>query len=116
MVELFIYYRVAAVNAEAAQVEVQRFQASLHERHPGLTARLLRRPGEVSGLQTWMETYADSSGADGVSDDFRAEIDRAAQLLSPLIDGPRHIEVFLPLERAERRSPAQASPKRPWFP
>ena len=97
MVELFVYYRVAAENAEAARAEVQRFQASLREGHEGLSARLLRRPGEADGRQTWMETYTNTPSPDGVSDTMRAEIERAAHRLVPLIDGPRHIEVFLPL-------------------
>jgi hypothetical protein len=92
--ELFVYYRVATMHADAARLEVRRFQADLCVRHRALQARLLRRPGEVVDVQTWMEVYALPQEPGGVSEALQAEIEHAADRLMPLIDGPRHCEVF----------------------
>ena len=96
MRELFVYYRMAAAQAVPARVEVARLQAGLREHHPGLQARLLRRQGEPDGLQTWMEIYAWPERFGGVTQSLQAEIERAAEALAPLIDGPRHGEAFEP--------------------
>ena len=93
MNELFIYYRVRSADAPAAQAGVAQLQAQLRTEYPRLMARLLRRPVEESGLQTWMETYASD---DGISDAMRADIENRALALSPLLAGPRHTEVFVP--------------------
>jgi hypothetical protein len=97
MRELFVYYRVATARAEVARVQVQRFQSALQTSHVGLQARLLRRPGEVDGVQTWMETYARPTHAGGVSQAVQDDIERTAAALALPIDGPRHCEVFEPL-------------------
>lgn len=91
--ELFIYYRIASSEAAAARDIVLAYQARLRARHPGLTARLLHRPEEQLGRQTWMEIYKHEA-AHGIGDALAAEIEREAQSLSPHIDGTRHIEVF----------------------
>lgn len=93
MRELFVYYRVRADDAEAALVLVRGLQAALMARHPGLVARLLRRPEETLGLQTWMETYA--MAGSGIEPALQAAIDAQAGTLTPLLDGPRHTEVFV---------------------
>lgn len=96
MRELFIYYRSRADReAEVAQ-RVRAWQASLCERHPGLQARLLRRPGTRDGLQTWMETYSIpmSENPDGVSAELQQAIEAQAAALSDCIEGTRHTEVF----------------------
>ena len=97
MRELFVYYRMAAAQAVPARAEVDRLQAGLRERHPGLQARLLRREAAPDGLQTWMEIYAWPDRAGGVVPGLQAEIERAAEALAPLIDGARHCEVFEPV-------------------
>ena len=97
MRELFIYYRVRQLHRDAAQTEVRRFQAGLRAHHPALRARLLRRPAEIDGLQTWMETYALDDAPGGISKTVQAEIAHAAEALARWIDGARHIEVFEPL-------------------
>lgn len=97
MRELFVYYRVNAALADAARAEVLRMQAELCARHDGLQARLLRRPCESDGLQTWMETYTLEGQPDGVSKAVQSEIEHAAEPLAPWIDGQRHSEVFDPL-------------------
>ena len=93
MRELFIYYRVRLDRAAAVQAAVQRLHAQLRYDNPQLSARLLRRPDEENGLQTWMEIYTAELG---ITDDIQARIEAGAHALLPLIDGPRHIEVFIP--------------------
>ena len=92
MRELFIYYRVRAADAHAAQAAVSQLHTQLRGWYPRLNARLLRRPAEENGPQTWMETYA---SPDGVSDAMQTRIESEALMLAPLIDGPRHTEVFV---------------------
>ena len=92
MRELFIYYRATQENASVLHAEVSRMQTQLRERHPGLQARLLRRPDAADGLHTWMETY---SSPDGISDALQGAIETAALALAPWIAGPRHIERFI---------------------
>ena len=92
MRELFIYYRVRAADAREAQAAVSQLHAQLCGTYPRLNARLLRRPAEENGSQTWMETYA---SPDGISDAMQTRIESEALVMAPLIDGPRHIEVFV---------------------
>jgi hypothetical protein len=89
--ELFIYYRATQENASVLHAEVSRMQSELRARHPGLQARLLRRPQAADGLHTWMETY---SSPDGIGDALKSAIDTAALALAPLIQGSRHTEEF----------------------
>jgi hypothetical protein len=90
--ELFIYYRATQENASVLHAEVSRMQTELRVRHPGLQARLLRRPDAADGLHTWMETYA---SPDGIDDALQGAIETAALALSPWIVGSRHIERFI---------------------
>lgn len=91
--ELFVYYRVRPVDAEALARAVAAMQAGLRERHPGLSARLLRRDDAAAETETWMETYA-STLHSGIDAALEAEIDAAARPLLALIDGTRHLERF----------------------
>ena len=97
MRELFIYYRLRSIDAAAAQSVVQACQAQLRQRHPHLVARLLRRPDDAQGWQTWMETYSTDpmNGAPGITAELQSEIEAQAHTLLPLLDGPRHTEVFI---------------------
>ena len=125
MRELFVYYRVRAAQAGAARRTALAFQAELGSRYPALTARLLRRDeGEVidTGIgksvgtsvdknidknashdndrgrdATWMETYLIDPRIDaaGVSAALQAEIEAAARVLEPFLNGTRHTEVFI---------------------
>ena len=90
--ELYIYYRVRAPQASAAQAAVLQMQSALRAAYPALVARWLRQPDEDQGLQTWMETYAIDAG---ITDAMRAHIEAQALVLRPFIDGPRHTEVFV---------------------
>lgn len=95
--ELFIYYRIALDDAPALQAQVLAFQQRLMADHPGLTARLLRRPEPADGWQTWMETYTMPARSDGVTEALQHEIERvAAQADERLRVTPRHVEVFVP--------------------
>lgn len=91
--ELFIYYRAEPAHAEALAAAVRQMQCELCGRHPGLSARLLRRPDQREGQQTWMEAYVLPADASAVA--LAAAIERAAETLQPLLAGPRHAEHFV---------------------
>jgi hypothetical protein len=94
--ELFIYYRTTIENAGVLQAAAQALQADLQMQHPGLQARLLRRPQAADGLHTWMETYAAPQSPNGISESLQSEIETAAiAKLASLITGPRHTESFV---------------------
>jgi Domain of unknown function (DUF4936) len=97
MRELFIYYRVRLTVAAPALAAVQRFQAQLQALYPPLRPRLLRRPDELDGVQTWMETYSTDPmlAPAGITAELQAEIETLARGLAPLIDGPRQTELFI---------------------
>jgi len=103
--ELYIYYRVRAREASAAQAAVLQMQSALRAAYPALVARWLRRPDEDQGLQTWMETYAIDAG---ITDAMRAHIEAQALVLRSFIDGPRHTEVFV--ASGASAGPPQADP------
>lgn len=121
--ELYVYYRVAPEHADDLRARVLGAQAALQRAHPGLHARLLRRPPVDPTLDhTWMEVYAaatagrHASPAHGeVADDPATGVVRAATGLvidaalqaeieavlgealgDGLLRGPRHVEVFEP--------------------
>lgn len=97
MRELFVYYRVPVEAATAALAEVRDLQADLRAANPGLVVRLLRRPAQTGGTETWMETYAIESVVDpaGVSAALESAIEAQAARRLTCIEGPRHVEVFL---------------------
>ena len=92
--ELFVYYRVAPDDAVALGAAVQVMQATLRSAHPGLQARLLRRPEVAQGRLTFMEVYARPPA--GIDPGLRSEIEAAARALASWVDGERHTEVFVP--------------------
>lgn len=97
MRELFVYYRVSCADAAVVLAQVQALHAELRTLEPFLQARLLRRPDEANGQQTWMEIYATDPARvpAGVGIRLQAEIEtRAARLLTANV-GPRHVEVFV---------------------
>lgn len=89
-IELYIYYRVRAENAEALRSRVTDMQRCL-SRDYGIVTALKRRPEERDGLQTWMEIYQ------SIPADFECVLDRAILQsgLPALIDGQRHTEHFV---------------------
>jgi hypothetical protein len=96
MRELFIYYRVQPSQADALRAAVAGWHAQLRRTHPGLIARLLVRSDGDGTVQTWMETYSTDPQRlpGGVDARLQAQIEREAQRVAMLIDGPRHAEVF----------------------
>lgn len=98
MRELFIYYRVNTGRRDEVLAAVTAMQAQLRARHPQLVARLLQRDDLHAEFDTWMETYSTATTRDtqGVDLALQAEIAEAAWALLPLVDGPRHTEVFNP--------------------
>lgn len=97
MRELFIYYRLQSIHAAAAEALVIGFQAQLRNQYPTLIPRLLRRSDTGGdGQQTWMETYSTDPMREpaGVTAEHESAIAAQAAVLAPLLDGPRHTEVF----------------------
>jgi hypothetical protein len=96
--ELFIYYRVRAAQANEARSAVLRWQRELSAVNASLCSRLLMRPDEHGGMQTWMETYAMSGSGDAVHfhQALRERIERGPSELQPFLIGARHLEVFVP--------------------
>ena len=97
MRELFIYYHVRCVDASAALAAVLASHTRLCGQHPGLRARLLRRPEETDGHQTWMEAYATDplQYPAGITPALQADIESSAQPMMRYVEGSRHTEVFI---------------------
>lgn len=97
MRELFIYYRVRSAEARAARAAVLASQQHLCGQNPGLSARLLRRPEEADGHQTWMEAYATDplQYPAGITPALQADIESSAQPMLRYVEGSRHTEVFI---------------------
>jgi hypothetical protein len=97
MRELFIYYRLQSIHAAAAEALVIGFQAQLRQQYPPLISRLLRRSDTgIDGQQTWMETYSTDPMREpaGVTAELVSGVAALSAVLAPLLDGPRHTEVF----------------------
>lgn len=92
MIDLYVYYKVRIEDAARLEPLVRRLQEQVAGIASG-RARLLRRPGSLEGIQTWMEVYP------AVSEPFAAELEAAAAGagLDALIVGPRRAEVFVEL-------------------
>ena len=92
MVDLYVYYKVRAVDAAQLAPLVRAMQAGLIARQR-VQAQLKRRPEARDGLQTWMEIYLDVAPA------FEAILAQAAldAGLAPLTQGPRRSEIFVDL-------------------
>jgi hypothetical protein len=93
--ELFVYYRVAQSNVQAALRVVRTFQQRLRQQHPGLATRVLRRSGGGDGDVTLMEIYTfHGGGIRGTDSALQTRIEAAAAVLTPLLASPRQIESF----------------------
>jgi len=86
-VELYVYYKLASAQRQAALAAFEVACAPLSEPRP----RLLRRQDAMrgDGLETWMEIHSGS----------QAQQNEAclAAALAPFVQGQRHREKFLPL-------------------
>lgn len=91
--ELYVYYRAAPSDTDALTAALGRMHGALRASHPGLSARVLRRPEPRDGRCTWMEVYA--APPDDDVDALAADIATAAEALAGWIDGPRHVEHFV---------------------
>ena len=89
MIDLYIYYKVAAAHAPALWPRVQAMQAALTA-GTGVSGQLRRRPEAQDGRQTWMEIY---TAVTGDFDDALASAVTASGIETQ-IDGRRHTEVF----------------------
>lgn len=88
--DLYIYYRVAATDADHLRGRVIAMQDALVRSH-GVKAAIKRRPEIHGGMQTWMEIYS------AVPPGFDAALEQAvadAELRS-LTGGERHVERFV---------------------
>jgi hypothetical protein len=96
-IELYVYYRVAPTQAATLRQRVRNAHEALQREHPGLVARVLRRPPVGDGDHTWMEVYA-MAAADAPPLDAmlqaRIEGTVATALGDGLLRSPRHVEVF----------------------
>ncbi|QPF73953.1 DUF4936 family protein [Roseateles sp. DAIF2] len=80
-VELFVYYRLRAVDVDAAR-------SAFEDARAGRPLRLLQRQDADPSLLTWMEIYP------------AAQVDAepaVAAAMSAFVQGLRHREVFEPL-------------------
>jgi hypothetical protein len=96
MRQLFIYYRVATVNAVPLAQALRAAQAALQNQYPGLVARTLTRRAGRDEVQTWMEIYSTdpTMRPNGVDPALQRVIETELGALAALIDGTRHCEVF----------------------
>ena len=90
--ELFVYYRVARAHWRDAADAVEQWQRQLQRSHPGLLARVLRRPEAIDDTVTLMEVYAIDGGSVGTA--LEADIVQCASALQPWLIGERHSERF----------------------
>ena len=94
---VYVYYRVAAPQAESAVATALALQSRLCARHGGLRAELMRRPQAAEGQVTLMETYARDAAVDidGIDAALMRDIDaEASRAFAHLALGARHVEVF----------------------
>jgi hypothetical protein len=92
MIDLYVYYKVRALDAATLAPRVRAMQAALAA-DQGVSAQLKCRPQASDGLQTWMEVYP------GVPAAFAGALEQAAAAagLDDLVQGPRRAEVFVDL-------------------
>jgi hypothetical protein len=95
VIELYFYWRARTGELEPALAAARALQHRLRERFPDLDARLLRRAEGSPG--TVMEIYACPGGIDDARRRCLQEDGDTA--LAPWLDGPRHLEVFVPCGR-----------------
>lgn len=95
MRELFIYWKTAAAQADAAAHGAAAWQAELRREFPGLAAALYRR-ADAAGLTapataTLMETYAGGALDPALE---RRIVSEGDARLQRWLDGPRKVEIF----------------------
>jgi hypothetical protein len=94
--QLFIYWRCAGAERDAALAATRALQARLREQLPGLQAQLfVRTDTEAAGTATLMETYARPEGLDATAQ--RRIEHEAGAALQAWCQGGRHVESFEPV-------------------
>jgi hypothetical protein len=93
--QLFIYWRCQAADADVATAAARQLQQRLRQQHPALQAHLFRRSDSDAATCTLMETYALPPA--GIGPALQAELQTAGAALQPWLLGTRHVEVFQPL-------------------
>jgi hypothetical protein len=95
--ELYIYWRVPHHQLAAAVAGMTAFQAEQVQRVPRLQARLLQRADDETEADqaTLMEIYTLPGGLPLAV--RTALVVQGAQAAATWCQGPRHVEVFLPL-------------------
>ena len=106
--ELYIYWRVAPADADAACAAMRAWQHTLTLDVRGLRPRLLRRvenaavPGTAQPSVTLMEIYAISGQHPGMTPAVQQRIiDGGNAASAPWRQGVRHVELFDGSEPAE---------------
>lgn len=92
--QLFLYWRVAPAQVDAALQALHAWQRQLREQHPALQATVYLRREAAAAEATVMESYALQDAA-GIGDALQRHIEQAGDaLLRPWLQGHRHVEVF----------------------
>lgn len=86
--ELYVYYKLRAERADAALIA---FEAARGAAPPQSLRLLQRREAGSTELLTWMEIYAGEPAAAAALEQ------RVAAALVGYLEGPRHLERFMPL-------------------
>lgn len=97
--ELYVYWRLAHADVDAALAALRGWQRQLESEAAGLHAGLYLRADAPAAEATLMETYRvdTGSGAAGVTADLQARLAAEGDALSaPWRRGSRHVEVFVP--------------------
>ncbi len=96
-VSLYVYYKVAPEQREAALIAITRMQAELVRDVEGLQASLMARSDDATPgapVETWMEVYRHPQGLSAATEALLTQ--RVHALASGLI-GQRHTERFVEL-------------------
>ncbi len=97
--EIYVYWKVPAAQAAAAQSAATAFVLRLKTELPGLELRLLRRAEEGGERVTFMETYR--AALPGITPALQATIETEAAAAYAGIGKPaRHVEAFIELDGA----------------
>jgi Domain of unknown function (DUF4936) len=89
---LCVYYKVDASQHALWAPRVRLMQSQLQQVWPDLVCELLQRPEQVSGVETWMETYRH---AEATAPALTQAVTDAAMALG--LPTPRHNERFVAL-------------------
>ena len=93
--QLFVYWKVAAADLNAALQALRDWQAALVRQHPALHCRIYRRSDAAATEATVMESYAMALPPAGIDETLQRQIVQAGDaVLQPWVRGARHVEVF----------------------